>query len=246
MTTFKKAFAEGLGSFVISLIGCGCCMAFGVKTVGAVLLASLAYGLAYIAAGCAFTGISGGHFHPAVSFAALICKKLTVRAFFAYLAGQFIGAFAGVGILAAIFYLGREYMTDVSARCGAGTVTAAGSSYGAALLAELSVSAVFVLLALFIRKDRERSDRAVGIMTGAAFMAVGTFGLFVTRCSTSPAISLASAFYALISGNKDVLTSAWLYLIVPFAGAALAALIMLFFRREENAQKPPEEQNGST
>ena len=66
------------------------------------LLVAFAFGLALMAAYYMIGGISGCHINPAVSLAMLITKRMSVKDFFGYIIGQFVGGIAGAALLSVI------------------------------------------------------------------------------------------------------------------------------------------------
>ena len=239
MGLFRKAFAEFLGVCAITLIGCGTAMAFGFETAGSVFVVAIAYGLSFLGVYAAFAPVSGGSFHPAVCFARLICGKMRVKDFFVYLAAQTVGGFFGVFLLRSIDRLGGISVRDRTGNYSAGMLPQ-DNSYAAAILTELLISAFFVLIVLFVCCAHKKRWPAVGIVLGLSFAAVCLFGYPLTGCTCDPAITFGSVAFALIDKKFDAVTYGWIYLIVPFAGAALAALIYLFitsgFSRAQDAK----------
>ena len=101
-SSIKKYVAEFLGTFTLVFIGCGTAMLTGASVVPT----ALAFGLSIVAIAYATGNISGGHVNPAVSLAFLIKGDISLTDFIGYIAAQFAGAFAGTGVLAAIFGMG--------------------------------------------------------------------------------------------------------------------------------------------
>lgn len=227
MELFRKAFAEFLGTCAIALAGCGAAMTFGYETAGSVFVVAIAFGLAFLAMHAAFAPVSGGYFHPAVCFARLICGAMRVKEFFIYLAAQTAGGFFGVFLLRSIDRLGGIAVRDRTGNFSAGMLPQ-DNSYAAAILTELLVSAFFALVVLFVLNAYKKRRLTVGTVLGLSFAAVCLGGYPLTGCTCDPAISVGSVCFALIDKKYDAVTFGWIYLIVPFAGAALAALIYLF------------------
>ena len=91
----KKYICELVGTFVLTLIGCG----VAVVTNADVVATSLAFGLSIVAMAYSIGNISGCHINPAVSLSMLMTKKLTVKEFVCYVIAQVIGAVLAAAIL---------------------------------------------------------------------------------------------------------------------------------------------------
>jgi aquaporin Z len=66
---------------------------------------------------------------------------------------------------------------------------------------------------------------------------VHIFGIFFTGTSVNPARSLAPA---VLSGG-DALKNVWVFIVGPFAGALMAALVHMYFTEEDEAPAEAEE-----
>ena len=97
MQSAKKYLAEFFGTAVLVLFGCGSAV-----LTGNLIVIAITFGLAIIIGAYSIASISGCHVNPAVSLAMLINGKLSLKDFFAYIAAQVAGAFAGSGLLYAI------------------------------------------------------------------------------------------------------------------------------------------------
>lgn len=107
----RKYFAEFIGTAVLVFFGCGSAVAagalfsamgMGLPVAFTTLLVAFAFGLALMAAYYMIGGISGCHINPAVSLAMLITKRMSVKDFFGYIIGQFVGGIAGAALLSVI------------------------------------------------------------------------------------------------------------------------------------------------
>ncbi|MGE3598535.1 MAG: aquaporin, partial [Dehalococcoidia bacterium] len=94
---FIKYGAELTGTFVLVAGGVGCAVIAGPQ-VGFVGV-SLAFGLALLAMVYAIGPISGCHINPAVTFGALICRRIPPRDVLGYVVAQVIGAIVAAGII---------------------------------------------------------------------------------------------------------------------------------------------------
>ena len=100
MNSFKKYFAEFIGTAVLVFMGCGTAMLVGCSAVhgGGYILTALAFGLTIVAMAYCIGNISGCHINPAVSLGVLIRGGMSFGEFIAYVISQCLGAFAGSGL----------------------------------------------------------------------------------------------------------------------------------------------------
>ena len=75
MENMRKYLAEFFGTLMLVAMGTGVVVFVG--TQAGPLPVALAFGLAVVAGAYAFGSISGGHFNPAVSFAAAINGRIS-------------------------------------------------------------------------------------------------------------------------------------------------------------------------
>ena len=108
MNSVKKYIAEFIGTMVLVVLGCGTAMLVGCDAAngGGYILTALAFGLVIVGMAYCVGNISGCHINPAVSLGVLISGGMSVADFIGYIISQCLGAFAGAGVLAAIFGLG--------------------------------------------------------------------------------------------------------------------------------------------
>lgn len=210
----RRLGAELLGTFVLLFVGgLAILTATGVDgglTASGLVVIALGFGLALLAGLYAFGEVSGGHFNPAVSLAALLDGRITVVTFVQYLVAQVAGA-----VVAGLALLWASSQDAV-----AGTVTAPGEGVGAgsAFLLEVLLTAVFVAVILKVTTS--------GTMRPSAFLAIPltlaaihVAAVPLSGASVNPARTLGSA----VVGNSypDV----WIYLTAPFLGAVLGWLL---------------------
>ena len=104
----KKYIAEGIGTMVLVVLGCGTAMLVGCDAVngGGYILTALAFGLSIVAMAYSIGNISGCHINPAVSLGVYMSGGLDMTDFVGYVVSQCAGALVGSGLLAAIFGMG--------------------------------------------------------------------------------------------------------------------------------------------
>src|SRR3954466_13129945 len=96
--------AEFIGTLVLVLGGCGSAVLaasfdnFGIGFAGV----ALAFGLTVLTMAYAFGHVSGGHFNPAVTVGAWLCKRVETRAVLPYVVTQVVAAIAAAAVLLVI------------------------------------------------------------------------------------------------------------------------------------------------
>ncbi len=206
----KKYIAEGIGTAILVLFGCGT----AVFTGGDVVATALAFGLSIVAVAYALGDISGAHVNPAVSFAMLINKKLKAGEFGFYVLAQVIGAFIGSLLLWAIIAISGSDKAITG--LGANSFGAFGA-WGSFLI-EVILTFVFVYAILGVTGDKNKSHIA-GIVIGLVLAFVHILGIRLTGTSVNPARSFAPA--VLMGG--EAFSQVWVFILAPFVGSAIAA-----------------------
>src|SRR5213595_907595 len=151
MSLIKRSTAEFLGTFWLVFGGCGSAvLAAAFPQVGIGLLGvSFAFGLSVLTMAFAVGHISGGHFNPAVTVGVFSAGRIPAKDIAPYVAAQLAGALAGAGILYLI--ASGKAGFDVSAGFasnGYGVHSPGGYTLSACLLAEVVLTAFFVLIIL--------------------------------------------------------------------------------------------------
>jgi len=212
--------AEILGTFILVFGGGLAILSVGG---GDVVAIAFGFGLSLLIALYAFGEISGGHFNPAVSLAALLDGRISVETFIQYVVAQSGGAvLAGVAILAAS---SRESVASTATTPGA-------VSAGEAFLLELLLTAFFVAVILKVTTSDKFSNSAFGAIS-FSYVAIHLAALPLSGASVNPARTLGSA----LVGSE--FTDFWVYVTAPFIGAALG---WVFYRAitTESGEKPLE------
>src|SRR4051794_18832030 len=142
----NRYLAEVVGTFVLVFGGCGSAVLAGDKI--GFLGVSLAFGLSLLAMVYAIGPISGCHINPAVTVGLLLSKKLDARYAAGYVVAQVLGAVVAAGVLLLIAKgLPTGYDPSVAgfAANGYGAHSPTGYGLGAALVAEIVLTAFLVL-----------------------------------------------------------------------------------------------------
>ena len=221
---FKKLIAEFIGTCVLVTLGCGTAMLVGCDAAngGGYILTAIAFGLVIVGMAYCVGNISGCHINPAVSLDVLISGKMTFGEFIAYVISQCLGAFAGSGILFAIFKIGG--VEDKTGGFGANGLAGVNGSATAGFIVEVVLTFIFVLTILGVTSEKAKHGSFGGLIIGLTLTLVHIFGIGLTGTSVNPARSIAPAVFAAISGNADPIKALWIFIIAPFVGAALAAI----------------------
>lgn len=203
----KKYFAELIGTMVLVLMGCGSAVIAG-GAIGNVGIA-LAFGLSVLVMVYAIGPISGCHLNPAITFAMWINKKITGKDSLLYVLFQVIGAFIGIGIVAAIV-----------GHCDGLAVNSVQSGYAVwqGALTEVVMTFIF-LMVIFGATDKTAPNGFAGIAIGLALTLIHIASIPVTNTSVNPARSLAPA---ILDGGVG-LSQIWIFILAPLVGAGIAA-----------------------
>lgn len=199
----RKLLAELVGTFVFFLIGLMAILSTKAFPGGPDLLViAFGFGLGLFVAINIAGAVSGGHFNPAVTLAAVLDKRLDPMTGAGYVVAQLIG-----GILAAVFV---KVISNQAAVAGTITSPGQGISDIQALVIEAVFSAIFIAVILTVtRKDAGHAALAIPLTLVVIHLAL----VPVTGSSVNPARSIASA---LIGGDLGVI---WIYIVGPLVGA---------------------------
>ena len=235
MASIKKCVAEFIGTMVLVIMGCGTAMLVGCDAASGCgyILTALAFGLSIVAMAYSIGNISGCHINPAVSLGVLINGGMSVSDFISYVVSQCLGAFAGAGVLAAIFNLGD--VKDMTGGYGSNGLAGVSGSSAAGLLVEIVLTFIFVMAILGVTSKKANHGSFGGLVIGLTLAFVHILGIGLTGTSVNPARSIGPAIVAAISGNSDPISSLWVFIVGPLAGAALAAIVWRVLNGKEEA-----------
>ena len=221
MDSFKKCIAEFIGTFTLVLVGCGTAMLVGCDSASGCgyILTAFAFGLVIVGMAYCVGNVSGCHINPAVSLAVLISGRMSVTDFFLYLVSQILGAISGAACLKIIFSLGQ--VTDKTGGLGSNGLAGVGGNAVAGLIVEILLTFIFVLVILGVTDSKAGHGSFGGVVIGFSLVMVHILGIGLTGTSVNPARSIGPALFA----GGDALASLWVFIVGPFVGAALAAVI---------------------
>lgn len=207
--------AELLGTFLFLTIGYLSVAALGAADANGLLVVPFAFGFGLLAAIFAFGHVSGGHYNPAVTVAAVIDGRLPVADAAGYLVAQVLGALgAAVVVLATV---GQAAVAAGINRPGGG-VTEVG-----AIIIEIVLTSGFVALILAATKH---ASALAALAIPLTLVAIHFAAAPLSGASVNPVRSLGSA---VVGGDVGVL---WIYIVAPLVGGVLGALVYRFAAAE--------------
>ena len=228
----KKYVAEMIGTMVLVLMGCGSAVFnFGVGTTAQVLTVAFGFGLAVVAMAYTIGNISGCHINPAITLGALLTGRINGKDAGMYMLFQVFGAIIGSLILYLLVMhvdaSGASYMAKGGAfatKTGANGCQPGVCCIGA-LLAEVIFTFVFVLVVLGTTDAKKGAGNLAGLAIGLTLVLVHIVCIPLTGTSVNPARSIGPAITEAFYGNIDALIKLWIFILGPFIGAALAAVV---------------------
>ena len=236
----RKLAAEFIGTFWLVLGGCGAAVIssgypdLGIGFVGV----SLAFGLSVLTMAYAVGHISGGHFNPAVSLGLALAGRLKPGEILPYWAAQVAGGVAGATVLYVIASGAPGWTPDGFASNGYETLSPGGYSMFAAIIAEIVLTAAFLVIILGATSVKAAAGFAP-IAIGLALTLIHLISIPVTNTSVNPARSTAVAFFA----DTGAIGQLWLFWMAPLLGSAIGALIwrtvMTDLEHEQTPTTPP-------
>ena len=232
MKATKKYIAEFIGTLTLVTLGCGTAMLVGCDAAAGsgYLLTALAFGLVIVGMAYCVGNISGCHINPAVSLGVLMSKGMSVKDFIGYVIAQCLGALAGAGLLAAIFGLGG--VADKTGGFGSNLLAGVNGNAIAGLLVEIVLTFFFVLVILGVTSKKAGHGSFAGVVIGFTLVLVHILGIGLTGTSVNPARSFGPALVALFTGNTAPIACLWVFIVGPFVGAALAAIVYNFLEKD--------------
>ncbi|MBR0133360.1 MAG: MIP family channel protein [Lachnospiraceae bacterium] len=233
----KKYIAEFIGTMTLVILGCGTAMLVGCSSAAGTgyMLTAFAFGLTIVGMAYCVGNISGCHINPAVSLGVLINGGMTVSDFIGYVCAQCLGAFAGSGILALIFNLGK--VTDQTGGYGSNGLGGVSDSAVAGLLVEIVLTFIFVMVILGVTSKKANHGSFAGVVIGFTLVLVHILGIGLTGTSVNPARSIGPAIVAAIDGNSDPISVVWVFIVGPLVGAALAAFVYMILESDDKKEE---------
>lgn len=202
----RNYLTEFIGTFFL-------CLTIGMTVVNGTPMAPLAIGSALMIMVYMGGHISGGHYNPAVSLAATMRGALPSAQLVPYIVSQLLGAVAAGAVCQVV-------MGSTAAPApGADATTVA------ALLNEVLFTFALCLVVLNVATSKKTSGNSYYGLAIGFTVVVGAFaGGGVSGGAYNPAVGVGlNLTHSMMSGAAVGHT--WLYLVGPFLGGALAAMV---------------------
>ena len=236
-----RAAAELAGTFLICAV-IYLSYSFGQLVMGqpSVVLPVLGTALTYLVVTAMLGGVSGGHFNPAVTVAAMFTSQISMVDGLIYIVAQVIGAIGAGALAVALVPVSKSVpdrtwlMFSVNGFAGgspaAATLGQQHIAFGApmAIVVELIGCMIVVAAAITTLRSDGRARRNHALYTGLAY-GVGVLVTYPITCSgLNPARSTGIAIFAQ-SKHMAVspISQLWLFWICPLLAASLVALVII-------------------
>jgi aquaporin Z len=204
-TAARKYATEFIGAFFLTF-------AVGMAALSGSVFVPLAAGATLMVMVYAGGHISGGHYNPAVTMAALVRRRIDIGDAVAYWIVQAAGAIAA-GALA------RALVNPATVR----TLTLSGHTEAAAAVVEVLITFALCYVVLNVATSKDQKNNgffglAIGFTVAAGAFAVGGIsgGVF------NPAVALGGATAGLFAWS-----TIWVYVLVELAAGIVAGLAFL-------------------
>ena len=202
----KKTLTEFIGTFFLVLT-------VGLTVTAGSTFAPLAIGASLMIMVYMGGHISGGHYNPAVSLAAMMRRAIPASQYAPYVIAQLAGAVAAALITYVI--TGRTFAPAPGA-----DVTTLG-----ALLVEILYTFALCLVVLNTAVSRRTQGNSYyGLAIGFTVVVAAFAGGGISGGAFNPAVGIGPILVNAAIGGGSV-ASLWLYIVGPLAGGALASLV---------------------
>ena len=218
----KKYFAEMVGTFVLTLLGCGTAMFLGCNTPAGVVGTAVAFGLAVVAMAYTIGGISGCHINPAITLGVALSGRMSWKDACGYWCGQVIGGIIAGAVL--LLLTNVVAAPDLTGGLGTNGVANAGGAWGACLV-ECLATFIFVLVVLGTTDTKVGAGNLAGLAIGLSLILIHLVCINLTGTSVNPARSIGPAIFA----GGQALADLWVFIVAPLVGGALAACVWKCF-----------------
>lgn len=241
----SKLGAELFGTFWLVFGGCGSAI-FAAKQIAqdedggnvyqvgiGFLGVALAFGLTVVTMAYAVGHISGGHFNPAVTLGAAVGGRLPWKDVPGYWIAQVVGGLIA-GLLLLVIAKGHPGFTATGnmAANGYGTHSPGHYSLAAVLIAEIVLTAFFLVVILGATDDR--APKGFGpLAIGLSLTLIHLVSIPISNTSVNPARSTGVAFF---NGNGAP-AQLWAFWLAPLIGGALGGIVyqIVFANRQADA-----------
>lgn len=216
----KKYIAEFIGTYTMVFCGTGAIVIDQVSG-GAIthIGVALTFGMVVLAMIYALGDVSGAHINPAVTTAFVLAGRIKKNEAVWYIIFQVAGALLASFSLKLLFPQNQTL----------GATMPAGSDMQSFVL-----ETILTFFLMFVIMNVSTGDKEKGITAGIAIASVvGLEALFagpICGASMNPARSIAPA---IVSGNMQLISHMWIYMIAPVIGACLSVFVFKFIQPEK-------------
>jgi aquaporin Z len=232
----QRLTAEFIGTFWLVFGGCGSAVLaaaypqLGIGFTGV----SLAFGLTVLTMAYAIGHVSGCHLNPAVSLGLVAARRFRAADLGPYVAAQLAGGIGGAAVLYLIATGRASFDLGGFASNGYGMHSLGGYSLTAAFIAEVVLTAMFLLIIVGATDGRAPAGFAP-IAIGLGLTLIHLIGIPVTGTSVNPARSTATALFA----PAWALQQLWLFWVAPVAGAVVGGMLYRTLETPETVKSLP-------
>lgn len=207
-TLVAKAVAEFLGTFFITLVATGVDVLYFTGAHVDYVSRWLARGFITTAMIYTFGEVSGAHIDPAVSLGFALRKAMPFRQMLVYWLAQFAGGLTAAGLA---WTLWKNLVVLGASHPGPQF------TQFEAVVCEIVLTFLLMVVILATAEEKATVGAQAALAVGLTVAACGFFAGPISGASMNPARSLPPQF---VGGAFGIM---WIYVIGPFAGAALAA-----------------------
>ncbi|WP_018626185.1 MIP/aquaporin family protein [Niabella aurantiaca] len=248
-SSLKEFLGEAAGTFILVFLGCGA-VAVSILFDWLPHIAAIAavWGVAVVMAIYAVRPVCGAHFNPAVSIAMTIAGRFQKRKLLLYFIAQLFGAMAAALVLYAVLndpIRGYEAAHHIFRGTPASVTTARmfGEFYAPypalpAMLAEgtgtfLLTAGIF--MATHEQPGKKNRSKWAPVAIGAVLTLLIVLFASITQAGFNPARDFGPRLVAYFAGWRGAAFPVpaggfcWVYILAPFAGATLAALLYNYY-----------------
>ncbi len=219
-----------IGTFVLTLMGCGAAVfagiglgttGFGVSTLGV----AFAFGLAVVAMAYTIGNISGCHINPAITLGVWASGRMSGKEAGGYMVFQVIGAIIASAVIYFLVHTGGDLSHIFNDTTTTGANSYADGNLVPAFVAEFIFTFIFVLVVLGSTDSKKGAGAFAGLAIGLALVLVHIACIPITGTSVNPARSIGPAIFACIEGDCTPISQIWLFIVAPMLGALLSAAV---------------------
>jgi aquaporin Z len=223
----KKYYAELIGTFVLTFLGCGAAVSLNCGSdTASIVGTAFAFGLAVVAMAYTIGGISGCHINPAITLGVYLSGRMNAKDCGMYMVFQVIGAI----LAAALLWLIVQTDPGLARGTETGANACASGNLWNGLLVEFALTFIFVLVVLgTTAKTNGATNNFAGLAIGLSLILIHLVGINYTGTSVNPARSIGPALFE----GGAALAQLWVFILGPLAGGALAAGVWKLLANEK-------------